>query len=124
MEPPIDNPPVKIGVICQLLGVSRSTIYRWEDAGVIAPVYRTPGGTRLYDLEAVRTALGLPGRSYGATAYNPSGTPENPANCVYKISGHGDMVSRQCSLKRGQGPGGLYCRQHAKIIESRLEAAE
>ena len=124
MEPPVDNPPVKIGVICHLLGVSRSTIYRWEDAGYIKPVYRTPGGTRLYDLEAVRTALGKPRRSYGATSYNPNGVPENPANCVYKISGRKDMVSRQCSLRRGQGPGGLYCRQHAAVIARRMEESE
>lgn len=124
MNPPADNSLVKIGAICRLFGVSRHTLYSWERAGAVVPKFRSPGGTRYYDLEAVRTALGKPGRSYGATTYNPSGVPENPVNCVWSIAGRKAMVSRQCSLRRGHGPSGLYCRRHAVAIGRQLEESE
>jgi len=28
---------------------------------------------------------------------------------------------QQCSRKRGYGPGGKYCKQHAKMLEERKE---
>ena len=45
---------VKIGEAHRILGVSLNTLRRWEQAGKITPI-RTPGGTRLYSLELLKT---------------------------------------------------------------------
>jgi len=47
---------VSIGVVAKMLGVSVNALRGWEDAGVITS-YRTPGGHRRYDLEAVRAII-------------------------------------------------------------------
>ena len=52
---------------------------------------------------------------YGQWAGNPNGRPENLADCIevkrsYSAWDHGT----QCTRKRGHGPDGLYCKQHAK----------
>lgn len=48
---------IKIGDAAQLLGVSIDTLRRWEKKGLISPI-KTPGGTRLYDLNQIKS-LGL-----------------------------------------------------------------
>ena len=53
-------------------------------------------------------------RVYGQWAGNPKGVPENPAKCVESVYSKADLRCRQCSRKRGFGPNGEYCRQHAK----------
>ena len=54
-------------------------------------------------------------RRYGAWAGNPSGAVEDVARCVREVAGRGRRVMfYQCLRKRGNGPGGLYCKQHAK----------
>jgi len=49
---------------------------------------------------------------YDQWAGNLKGWPEDPARCVAKV--YGGWYSLQCSRKRGLGPDGLYCWQHAK----------
>jgi hypothetical protein len=40
--------------------------------------------------------------------------PEQPTQCIAVVYS-GGIRSYQCERKRGYGPGGLYCKQHAKI---------
>ncbi|MCK5606276.1 hypothetical protein KAR91_30530 [Candidatus Pacearchaeota archaeon] len=44
---------------------------------------------------------------------NPNGTPEDKSRCIIKIMGERCEASYQCSRKRGHGPDGLLCKQHA-----------
>lgn len=62
-------------------------------------------------------------RRFGAWAGNPEGTPEDVTRCIEEIWNIGSRgwIPHQCSRKRGHGPDGLYCKQHAKKHE---EAAE
>lgn len=54
-------------------------------------------------------------RRYGEWAGNPKGFPEDVACCVEEVRAAGAWPHyHQCNRKRGHGPGGLYCRQHAK----------
>jgi hypothetical protein len=52
-------------------------------------------------------------KSYGAWTGNPKGNPEDPDRCVESVSD--GYLFYQCKRKRGYGPGGLYCKQHAKL---------
>jgi len=58
-------------------------------------------------------------RIYGQWAGNPKGTPEDPALCVEGVWNLYAPGFPQCSRKRGHGPGGLYCKQHAKKREAK-----
>ena len=58
-------------------------------------------------------------RRYGRWAGNPEGVPENEANCVQELYNRNDWHFYQCSRKRGHGPNGEYCRQHAKWHDKR-----
>lgn len=39
------------------LGISRSTLARWANDGLVKPVYRTPGGQFRWDLDDLRRQL-------------------------------------------------------------------
>ncbi len=57
-------------------------------------------------------------RIYGQWAGNPKGHPEDIAKCIKKVwPTDGYIIPHQCNRKRGHGPDGLYCKQHAKIEE-------
>jgi len=56
-------------------------------------------------------------RRYGAWAGNPKGQPEDPEKCIVEVYDQG-LIPRQCSRKRGYGENGLYCKQHAKRLET------
>jgi predicted site-specific integrase-resolvase len=56
------NKLLPIGAAAQALGISTSTLRRWEASGRLTPA-RTEGGQRRYDLGAL-----LPGRFYSAQA--------------------------------------------------------
>jgi DNA-binding transcriptional MerR regulator len=43
----------QIGAVAALVGLSLRTVRHYEDAGLVLPAGRTPGGFRLYDDEAV-----------------------------------------------------------------------
>lgn len=47
---------VKIGQAAEILGVSISTVRRWEREGILSPSSRTDGGTRLYSVEELTGA--------------------------------------------------------------------
>lgn len=54
-------------------------------------------------------------RRYGQWAGNPKGMAEDPDCCIEKVWPQDGIPpgSRQCQRKRGHGPDGLYCKQHA-----------
>lgn len=54
-------------------------------------------------------------RRYGKWAGNPTGVPEDEKRCIAEVLD--GFLYRQCGRKRGKGPDGLYCTQHAKHIE-------
>lgn len=57
-------------------------------------------------------------RRYGCWAGKPNGTREDPARCAVEVAEPGRAIHfYQCLRKRGKGPGGLYCAQHAKMVE-------
>jgi len=55
---------------------------------------------------------------YGRWAGNPKGTKWREGHCAYEISISFGYFC-QCSRKMGYGVEGLYCKQHAKIIEAK-----
>ena len=60
-------------------------------------------------------------RRYGCWAGDEKGTPEDVTRCVKEIwSRPHTFVSGQCSRKRGYGPGGLYCKQHARRVNQSM----
>lgn len=50
-------------------------------------------------------------RRYCQWSGNPKGVPENPKRCIEEVMDGYFIV--QCKRKRGHGPDGLYCKQHA-----------
>lgn len=55
-----------------------------------------------------------PSRRYGQWAGNERGTKEDVTRCIEEVWPTGrSIISYQCQRKRGHGPGGVYCRQHA-----------
>ena len=58
-------------------------------------------------------------RRYGQWAGNQQGYPEDKTRCVQTVwPRSGGWIDSQCKRKRGHGPNGLYCKQHAKNYES------
>jgi hypothetical protein len=58
-------------------------------------------------------------RRYRCWAGSPKGTPEDKSRCVESVHDEGrSPLSHQCGRKRGHGPEGLYCKQHAKRFEA------
>jgi len=53
-------------------------------------------------------------RVYDQSALNPKGTPEDETRCIEEVWTYEGWHSHQCNRKRGHGPDGLYCKQHAK----------
>lgn len=53
---------------------------------------------------------------YGTWAGNPNGNKYQENNCAYEIEDR-FVIFCQCSRPNGHGINGLYCKQHAKIIE-------
>ena len=62
-------------------------------------------------------------RVYGAWTGNPKGILEDETKCIEEVWPRGRVdgwFSWQCQRKRGYGPGGLYCKQHARKVEECL----
>ncbi len=57
-------------------------------------------------------------RRYGEWAGNPDGVPEDTERCIEEVWPQDEWNPRQCGRKRGHGPEGCYCKQHAKRHES------
>ena len=53
-------------------------------------------------------------RIYGQRAGSP-GVLEDETLCVEEVFNPAGWGSHQCLRKRGDGPDGLYCKQHAKM---------
>ena len=53
-------------------------------------------------------------RAYDLWTGNPKGIPEDKTQCVEAVYDSTRWHQRQCSRKRGHGPNGEYCKQHAK----------
>jgi hypothetical protein len=52
---------------------------------------------------------------YGVWNGCPQGQAEDPTRCIEEVWPHsGGWIPYQCCRKRGHGPDGLYCKQHAK----------
>ena len=66
-------------------------------------------------------------RIYGDWAGNPSGTEECETDCITEVwpnrSSGGGWAPYQCQRKRGFGPGGLYCKQHAKKLMEKAQGS-
>lgn len=60
-------------------------------------------------------------RRYGSWAGNPKGNPENKLHCVAEVWPTDGWVPYQCRRKRGFGPNGEYCKQHALKFISKQE---
>lgn len=58
-------------------------------------------------------------RLYDKSALNPKGTPEDKSRCIADVMDFFGWHLVQCSRRRGYGPNGEYCKQHAKIEERR-----
>lgn len=56
-------------------------------------------------------------RIYGKWAGNPKGQKEDPLRCIKEIQPQDSWHFAQCRRKRGHGPKGLYCKQHAKMLK-------
>ena len=53
-------------------------------------------------------------RRYNQWSGNPNGSPEDKTRCIAKVADFTGFHFYQCQRKRGHGPDGLYCKQHAK----------
>ena len=52
----------------------------------------------------------------------PQGTAEDLNRCVVSVSDHTSWPhSGQCKRRRGHGPSGLYCKQHARMLVGGLD---
>lgn len=57
-------------------------------------------------------------RRYRCWAGNPAGRRENKLNCIASVADGGrSVLSHQCARKRGHGPSGEFCKQHAAKAE-------
>lgn len=60
---------------------------------------------------------------YGNTAANPGGTKFKAERCAYEVWPDNGWHPRQCRKPPGSGPDNLYCRQHARRVESIMARA-
>lgn len=58
-------------------------------------------------------------RTYGGGVHDKR-VREDTSRCISEVWGLG-WGSHQCTRKRGNGPDGLYCTQHANKIQKRLD---
>lgn len=60
-------------------------------------------------------------RRYGCWAGDPTGKVEDISRCIEGVypSWTRAPISGQCTRKRGYGPDGEFCKQHAKKVESK-----
>ena len=57
-------------------------------------------------------------RIYRRWSGNPDGHREDPELCVAAVSDGGrSVLSHQCGRRRGFGPKGELCKQHARCLE-------
>lgn len=66
---------------------------------------------------APRTLVEATAYKYNCWGGNPKGWAYRPEDCAYEVMN--GWHSYQCCRKKGHGPEGLYCKQHAKIVEAK-----
>ena len=60
-------------------------------------------------------------KRYGEWAGDPHGYAGDPDRCVKVVkTQRGSYLFMQCRFKKGHGPGGAYCKIHAKKLAWRL----
>lgn len=83
-----------------------------------------PRPRRLLPRDRGEAEEGVSERRYGAWAGNPKGKAEDPTRCIKEVwPVDFGMIPYQCFRKRGHGPDGLYCKQHAAMEEKRRAKA-
>ena len=60
-----------------------------------------------------------PLRRYAQCAGDPEGFTERLTDCIAGVHRGREGRFTQCEHKRGHGPNGEYCKQHAKKVEAR-----
>ena len=94
------NKPVPISTAASALGVSTSTLRRWDITGKLKPA-RTEGGQRRYDLAQLRPGL-------------PHGRPETLRTIAYaRVSSH----DQKADLERQKQVLELYCASQGWTFE-------
>lgn len=63
-------------------------------------------------------------RRYGQWAGNPKGIKEDPVRCIEEVEDSTGWFFYQCQRKRGFGPKGAYCWQHARKRERHHDRAK
>lgn len=81
--------------------------------GPVDPFGPCPKNLRIIKVKEEKKEAGIRYRKWSA---NPDGVPEDKTKCIVAVG----LTSTQCSRKRGHGPNGEYCRQHAKIVENKI----
>lgn len=56
-------------------------------------------------------------RRYGVWAGDPVGRKEDRERCAEQVPNPPSWSGAQCSRKRGHGPGGEFCKHHARKLE-------
>jgi len=57
-------------------------------------------------------------RRYDKGIVNPNGIPEDKTRCIAEVPDFTGWHVFQCQRKRGYGPNGEYCKQHARKLET------
>lgn len=57
------------------------------------------------------------GYRYGKWAGEPKGRAERLTDCRYQVFPPRG-IHHQCNRRRGHGPNGEYCAQHAKVVRA------
>ena len=91
---------VGIGAASKLLGISISTLRRWEQQGACKPIHRTLGGHRRYSLESLKTLLTQDG-------HQPQNEPRQ-AYAYARVSSH----DQKSDLTRQEMRLSLYCQSN------------
>lgn len=88
------------------------------------------GALKLHGLDKGETQKGADGMSmtfdkpvgyrYGRWAGNPQGHAEDVRRCAFEVwPNERGRLHHQCERKRGYGPDGRYCKQHARLLEQK-----
>lgn len=85
---------VSSGAAARALGIDRSTLWRWQTDGIVAPAFITAGGQARWHLDQIRRQL--LDRRQEATVLEPSSAPEHqPVVAAIVTSDLGVLVGRR-----------------------------
>ena len=90
-----------------------SRIYRMDEG---APKSKNKGAGKMFD--PPKTLKEAKKFKYGTWAGNPKGSSYQDGYFFYEVYPNDRIcIPHQCLRKNGHGPAGLYCKQHAKMVE-------